>query len=85
EEEDLYNQTMSNVEEIKARKGFIVGFHSGESDPIFDEEVVLPDAPPLLLPLLELVVGQLFAYFSAVALKRNVDKPRSLAKSVTVA
>lgn len=85
EEEDLYNQTMSNVEEIKARKGFIVGFHPGESDSIFDEEVILPDALPLLLPLLELVVGQLFAYFSAVALKRNVDKPRSLAKSVTVA
>jgi glucosamine--fructose-6-phosphate aminotransferase (isomerizing) len=85
EEDDLYHQTMSNVEEIKARKGFIVGFHHGKSDPIFDEEVVLPDAPPLIAPLLQLVVGQLFAYFSAVALKRNVDKPRSLAKSVTVA
>jgi len=85
EEEDLYNQTMSNVEEIKARKGFVVGFHCKESDPIFDEEVVLPEAPSLITPLLELVTGQLFAYFSAVALKRNVDKPRSLAKSVTVA
>jgi glucosamine--fructose-6-phosphate aminotransferase (isomerizing) len=85
EEEELYHQTMSNVEEIKARKGFIVGFHFGKSDPIFDEEVILPDVPPLIAPLLELVVGQLFAYFSAVSLKRNVDKPRSLAKSVTVA
>jgi len=36
-------------------------------------------------PLIQLVIGQLFAYFTATSLKRNIDKPRSLAKSVTVA
>ena len=51
---------------------------------LFDEQIRLPKAPPLLAPLLHLVALQLFAYFTAVALQRNVDRPRSLAKSVTV-
>lgn len=85
QEKDLYEATMSNVEEIKARGGFVVGFHYGRRDPKFDAEVILPDMPPVIAPLLELVVGQLFAYYSAVKLDRNIDKPRSLAKSVTVA
>lgn len=85
EEKDLYESTMSNVEEVKARGGFVVGFHYGKSDPKFDAEVIFPDVPEIIAPLLELVGGQLFAYQSAVTLDRNIDKPRSLAKSVTVA
>jgi glutamine---fructose-6-phosphate transaminase (isomerizing) len=84
-EKDLYEATMSNVEEVKARGGLVIGFHYGNPDPIFDEEVIFPDVPALLAPLLELIGGQLFAYYSAVTLGRNIDKPRSLAKSVTVA
>lgn len=82
---DLYESTMSNVEEVKARGGFVVGFHFGASDQKFNAEVMFPDVPPLIAPLLQLVGGQLFAYYSAVKLGRNIDKPRSLAKSVTVA
>lgn len=84
-EKALYEATMSNIEEVKARGGFVLGIHYGKSDSRFNAEVILRDAPFLISPLLQLVVGQLFAYFSAVTLGRNIDKPRSLAKSVTVA
>ena len=50
----------------------------------FSEELILPSVPPLIAPLIQMVIGQLFSYFTATSLKRNVDKPRSLAKSVTV-
>ena len=85
EEEDLFEATMSNVEEVKARGGFVLGLHYGKSDPKFDAEILFPKTPGLIAPLLEIVAAQLFAYFSAVKLGRNIDKPRSLAKSVTVA
>lgn len=84
-EKELYEATMSNVEEVKARGGFVVGFHYGKTDSRFNEQVIFREEPSILAPLLELVAGQLFAYYSAVKLGRNIDKPRSLAKSVTVA
>ncbi|MBI4641768.1 MAG: SIS domain-containing protein, partial [Candidatus Tectomicrobia bacterium] len=87
EEADLFDFTISNVQEIKARNGFVIGFHFGEEshDKLFGEEIILPKAPKLIAPFLHLTVGQLLAYFTAVSLKRNVDQPRALAKSVTVA
>ncbi len=84
-EKELFELTIANAEEIKARKGFLVGFGFGERNPVFDDQVVLPEVHPFVAPLILLILGQLFAYYSAVALNRNVDKPRSLAKSVTVA
>jgi glutamine---fructose-6-phosphate transaminase (isomerizing) len=84
-DKELYNHTIANAEEIKARSGFLVGLGFGEKDKIFDEQVRLADSGTLAAPLLLMILGQLFAYYSAVALNRNVDKPRSLAKSVTVA
>lgn len=87
-DEELYKLSAGSAEEIKARKGFIIGFHFGdgrESEKLFNEEIILPKTHEIIAPFLELVVAQLFAYFTAVALKRNIDKPRSLAKSVTVA
>ncbi|HYD46887.1 MAG TPA: glutamine--fructose-6-phosphate transaminase (isomerizing) [Terriglobales bacterium] len=83
---DLYSATMSSLEEVKARGGFIFGLTFNDDHPeLFDERVVLQEAPHVIAPLLPLVCSQLLAYFTATALKRNVDKPRSLAKSVTVA
>jgi glucosamine--fructose-6-phosphate aminotransferase (isomerizing) len=52
---------------------------------LFSEEIVLPRVSSVLAPFVHLVAGQLLAYFLAVQLKRDVDRPRSLAKSVTVA
>lgn len=84
-EESIYELTLSGVEEIRARKGRVIGIHFGAPEELFDESIRLPEAPALISPLIQLVAGQLFAYYTATALKRNVDKPRSLAKSVTVA
>ncbi len=83
EESDLFDMTHSSAEEVRAREGHLVGFCFDE-DELFSERIVLPALHPLLNPLLELVVGQLLSYFTALALGRNIDKPRSLAKSVTV-
>jgi glucosamine--fructose-6-phosphate aminotransferase (isomerizing) len=64
-----------------------LGIHFEErnrSQDLFSEELILPPVPPVIAPLIQMVIAQLFAYFTATSLKRNVDKPRSLAKSVTV-
>jgi len=82
---DLHAMTMSSVEEVKARGGFVFGFTYDRQDDLFDDSLVLPECPLITAPFLPLVCAQLFAYFTATKLKRNVDKPRSLAKSVTVA
>ncbi len=83
-----YNLNMGSVEQVKARGGRMMAFHFNrikQHKELFDEALLLPPAPELTAPLTQLVAAQLFAYFTALALKRNVDKPRSLAKSVTVA
>jgi glucosamine--fructose-6-phosphate aminotransferase (isomerizing) len=87
EKKDLYQSTLHSIEEIRARSGFVLGIHFTEqrkNQDLFNEELILPKVPPLIAPLIQLVIGQLFAYFTATSLKRNIDKPRSLAKSVTV-
>ncbi len=83
---ELHAMTMSSVEEVKARGGFVFGItFEAAADSLFDDRLVLYAEHPLTAPFLPLVCAQLFAYFTATALKRNVDRPRSLAKSVTVA
>ena len=88
EDKMLYESTLHSIEEIRARSGFVLGIHftqQGKNQNLYSEELILPNVPPLTDPLIQLVIGQLFAYFTATSLKRNIDKPRSLAKSVTVA
>lgn len=85
---ELYSLTLSSAEEIKARGGYILGVHSEgdeEAEEICDESIGIPSGPNVVIPFLHLLAGQLFAYFTATGLKRNIDRPRSLAKSVTVA
>ncbi len=87
EDKALYEATIHCVDEIRARSGFVLGIHfdeRGKNKDLFSEELILPSVPPLIAPLIQMVIGQLFSYFTATSLKRNVDKPRSLAKSVTV-
>ncbi len=88
DEYDLFNATISNVQEVRARKGPVIGVHHQKDETlsgIFDYEMILPPAPALTSPFLQLTAGQLFAYYAALRLGRNIDKPRGLAKSVTVA
>jgi glucosamine--fructose-6-phosphate aminotransferase (isomerizing) len=83
----LYAKTLSNLEEVKARGGIIVAVAS-EHDPdiggIADHVIRIPKTDPFLNPLLAVVPLQLLAYYTAVRRGCDVDKPRNLAKSVTV-
>ncbi len=88
EDKVLYEATLHSIEEIRARSGFVLGIHftpPRKNQDLYSEELILPSMPPLTAPLIHLVTGQLFAYFTATSLKCDIDKPRSLAKSVTVA
>ncbi|HVX66164.1 MAG TPA: glutamine--fructose-6-phosphate transaminase (isomerizing) [Bryobacteraceae bacterium] len=83
----LYEKTLSNVEEVKAREGIVVALVSeGDQEvrKLADHVIELPHAGELALPILEIVPLQLLAYHIAVRLGCDVDQPRNLAKSVTV-
>ena len=84
----LYQLTLDNIYEIRARGGKVIAFGHGVEpqvrDELFYEYIDLPDLNAELNTLIQLTAGQLFAYYCAVSLNRNIDKPRALAKSVTV-
>ena len=87
EDARLHQQTLASIEEVRVRGGPVVGFvFEGDdvANRLFDECVVLPKISVLTAPFLHLVVAQLLSYFSALQLNRNIDKPRNLAKSITV-
>jgi len=86
-QDDLYGKTASNMQEAKARDGFIVGVATTGDDALAefsDELLTIPDCLPEFSPLLAIVPLQLLAYYVAVRLGCDVDQPRNLAKSVTV-
>jgi glucosamine--fructose-6-phosphate aminotransferase (isomerizing) len=88
EEHGLFNATVTNIQEIRARGGLVIGVHDHKDEslrPSLDDEIVVPHTPALLTPFVHLTVGQMLAYHTALTLGRNIDKPRALAKSVTVA
>jgi glutamine---fructose-6-phosphate transaminase (isomerizing) len=82
-----YEKTMSNVKEVKAREGKVIAVAVEGDEEIrdhVDHVLYVPQAPELLLPILEVVPLQLLAYHIAVRRGCDVDQPRNLAKSVTV-
>ncbi|NIR97205.1 MAG: SIS domain-containing protein, partial [Gammaproteobacteria bacterium] len=84
---ELHAQTLSALEEVKARNGPIVGFlfdDDAQARSLLEHCVELPVVPSTVAPFLHLIFSQLFAYFAALKLGRSIDKPRNLAKSVTV-
>ncbi len=84
---DLYEKMKSNVMEVKARKSkllLLATVGDKEAKEISDDVIDVPKTIELLEPLLNTIPMQLFAYYTAVALGRDVDRPRNLAKSVTV-
>ncbi len=85
EDKELYDLSISSLEEVRAREGIVIAFSFDEALGGFDEEVRLPKTSLWVAPLLHLLAGQLLAYQTALVLGRNIDRPRSLAKSVTVA
>ncbi len=85
---DAYHQkVVSNIQEIKARKGKVISvITEGDefSESISDEVIVIPAADEIVSPMISVVPLQLLAYYIGVAKGYDVDKPRNLAKSVTV-
>jgi glucosamine--fructose-6-phosphate aminotransferase (isomerizing) len=83
----LYEKTVSNLMEVKARRAPVIAFVSaGERDlaRVADDVFTIPDVPELLTPVPFVVALQLLAYHIAVLRGTDVDQPRNLAKSVTV-
>ncbi|MCI8478442.1 MAG: glutamine--fructose-6-phosphate transaminase (isomerizing) [Oscillospiraceae bacterium] len=84
----LFEKTVSNVVEVKSRGADILGLttvsRAEELAKTVDHTISVPDTHPLLLPTLEVVPMQLFAYYVALHRGCDIDKPRNLAKSVTV-
>ena len=84
---ETYDKVIGNIEEVRARKGEIIAVATEGDEEIrkySDNVIYVPDAPVPLQPMLTVVPLQLIAYHAAVARGCNVDKPRNLAKSVTV-
>jgi glutamine---fructose-6-phosphate transaminase (isomerizing) len=82
-----YEKTLSNIHEIKARKGIVVAVACEGDEEVrktADHVLEVPSSHELLLPILEIVPLQLLAYHIAVQLGCEVDQPRNLAKIVTV-
>lgn len=87
-EDGVFSKNLNNIEQVKARKGPIIALTSGSGarqlHGIASDIIELPAAPDFVMPILTAVPLQLLAYHLAVELGRDVDKPRNLAKSVTV-
>jgi glucosamine--fructose-6-phosphate aminotransferase (isomerizing) len=87
-DDSVLSKNLNNMEQVKARKGPIIAVTSGtgakQLKGIAEDIIVLPDAPECVMPILTVIPLQLLAYHLAVELGRDVDKPRNLAKSVTV-
>jgi len=82
-----YDKILSNIKEVKARDASVIGIANQDDDEIFkyvDIVLPIPRTDELLSPLLTTVVVQLLAYYTALERKCSIDKPRNLAKSVTV-
>ena len=83
----LYEKMRSNIEEVRARKSKVILLASDgdeEAKSLADDVIYIPHTMELLEPLLNTIPLQLFAYHMAVILGKDVDRPRNLAKSVTV-
>jgi glucosamine--fructose-6-phosphate aminotransferase (isomerizing) len=84
-DDDLLDKNTSTLAEIRARKGPVIAVaHRELPADLADRTIVIPRSEPELDPILLSIPLQMLAYHAAVALDRDVDKPRNLAKSVTV-
>ena len=86
-QKSVYEKTISNIKEVKARDAVVIGIAADgdtEIEKFVDHVMFVPDTDELLIPLLAVVPLQLLAYYAAITRGCDVDKPRNLAKSVTV-
>lgn len=86
-EDSVYDKMLSNIQELKARNAPIIAVTtsgSGDIRKLTKDIIEVPKTIDILQPLLSIIPLQLFAYYSGVIRGHDVDKPRNLAKSVTV-
>jgi glutamine---fructose-6-phosphate transaminase (isomerizing) len=84
-DDELFEKNLSSIQQVRARKGPVIAITQRVVDPsLADHVVLIPTVTPELDPIVANVALQLFAYHAAIALGRDVDQPRNLAKSVTV-
>jgi glucosamine--fructose-6-phosphate aminotransferase (isomerizing) len=85
--DSYHEKVISNMQEIKARKGQVIAvINEGDEQSISlaDDVIEVPEADEIMAPMLSVIPMQLLAYYIGVAKGQDVDKPRNLAKSVTV-
>ncbi len=83
----LREKTISNIRELKARNAFVVGITTVNDDEVsdaVDESLYIPEAHPFLMPIIAAIPLQLLAYYAGTVRGYDVDRPRNLAKSLTV-
>lgn len=86
-QQGLYEKTVSNIKELKARNAYVIGITretNKDLGSICDNVIYLEESLDLFMPLLTVILPQLIAYYTAISRGNDVDKPRNLAKSVTV-
>lgn len=86
-QDDVFDKMLSNIKEVKARGAYVVAItekHHPEIESEVDEVFYIPDDDEDIAPIISVIYLQIFAYYLAVARGCDVDKPRNLAKSVTV-
>jgi glucosamine--fructose-6-phosphate aminotransferase (isomerizing) len=84
---ELLEKTYSNIQEIKARSGPVVAIATEGNrhiERLANDVIYIPKTMEQTQPILVAIVMQLFSYYAARKLGKNVDRPRNLAKSVTV-
>lgn len=85
--DSVYEKMISNIEEVRARHGKVIAIATEGNEEIkksAEDVIYIPKTLEMLTPILAAIPLHLLAYYMAIALGRNVDKPRNLAKSVTV-
>jgi glucosamine--fructose-6-phosphate aminotransferase (isomerizing) len=86
-QDSVYEKSISNIQEIKARNGKVIAVTTEgnrEMEKLADDVFYVPKTLEMLTPILTVIPLHLFAYYLAKGLGRDVDRPRNLAKSVTV-
>ena len=84
-QERLYEKIISNVKEVKARGAKVYEITQLDNNlDVSDERILIPGTIEILMPIISVVASQLIAYYASLSKGNDVDKPRNLAKSVTV-
>ena len=86
-QDQLYDKMLSNIQEVKARGAYVIGLAKKSNTAIeeqADDVIYIPDCADEVTPVLAVVPLQLFAYYIAKLRGCDIDKPKNLAKSVTV-